>query len=126
MRYLTAHIVNPANDRLVIAVEDEPSHGGACHAYSITIAEPDGRYKTPVCLLNFQNGPIAADGNGVNGITHEALLAVLADRLTGFQSGPYACPENEEALLNILAAQRALQSRTRARMARGVEGTHTV
>lgn len=125
MRYLTAHIVNPANDRLTVAVDDEPGHGNACHRYSVQVREQDGSLRS-VCFLDFQNGPIGVDGNGVNGITHEVLLAVLADRLTGFQSGPYACEENERALHHILAAQASLQSRTRARMARGVEGTHTV
>jgi hypothetical protein len=74
----------------------------------------------------FQNGPVSVDGNGVNGITHEALLAILIDRLEGFQAGPYANPHNAKALNHLREAQTALQARTRERMARGVEGTHTV
>jgi hypothetical protein len=33
----------------------------------------------------FQNGPIAEVG--VNGVTHEVLLAIVADRLRSFQKG---------------------------------------
>lgn len=127
MRVLTDHIVNPANDRLKIEVLDEPGHGGACHAYVIsgfdTKTNPSsGLVLRDATRLVFQNGPIAEVG--VNGVTHEALLAILADRLRGFQSGRYACAENAEALKHIEAAQSVLLNRTRARMARGVEGTH--
>lgn len=131
-RYLTDHVVNPANDRISIAVLDEPGHGGACHLYYLSgfdtstnpqwseMAQP-GFMGTEMFVI-FQNGPI--NEVGVNGVTHEALLAILADRLRGFQSGRYACPENAEALSHIEAAQSVLKSRTAARMARGVEGTH--
>lgn len=75
-------------------------------------------------VLLFQNGPIAE--SGVNGITHEVLLAVLIDRLEGFQAGPYASADNAEALDSLRNAQAALQRRTLERMNRGVEGTHQV
>ncbi|VVQ17109.1 hypothetical protein PS914_05960 [Pseudomonas fluorescens] len=74
--------------------------------------------------LVFQNGPISEVG--VNGITHEALLAILIDRMEGFQSGPYASSDNAEALESMRTAQTALQRRTIERMNRGVEGTHKV
>lgn len=54
----------------------------------------------------------------------EALLAVVIDRLRGFQSGPYGCRENAVALTKIEEATMWLQKRTRDRMARGVEGTN--
>lgn len=123
MRYLTDHIVNPANDLLQIAVVDQPGAGGAHHEYEITTKDisatnPDDCY----CVISFQNGPIAEAG--VNGVTHEALLAILCDRLRSFQAGPYACRENALALTKLEEAQHWLLSRTRARMARGIEGTH--
>lgn len=135
MRQITSHIVNPANEKLEISVLDEPGHGGACHHYVIegadleknpsveSLVNFEGDQRTAVIL--FQNGPIGEDGNGVNGVTHEALLAILIDRLQGFQSGRYACVENQVALERIQQAQRALQERTKKRMERGVEGTHT-
>ena len=75
-------------------------------------------------LLLFQNGPIPEAG--VNGITHEVLLEVLIDRITGFQSGPFACQANQDCLGHLKAAQEILLNRTRERMARGVEGSHKV
>jgi hypothetical protein len=120
MRELSEHKINPSNDILKITVIDEPDHGGANHAYDI-----EGGEAVPT-HLRFQNGPINADGNGVNGITHEALLAVLCDRLRGFQAGPYACKANACALTHLEEAQHWLQQRTIERMRRGVEGTHTV
>lgn len=116
VREITEHKVNPANDSLELYVADEPGHGNASHAYRIDL--PNGT----TYMVDFQNGPIAEFG--VNGVTHEVLLAILADRLRSFQAGPYACQENGEALSNIVQAQHWLKSRTRARMARGVEGTH--
>jgi hypothetical protein len=62
----------------------------------------------------------------VNGLTHEALLAILIDRLEAYQAGPYKSSYNEDALFSLNAAQLHLQRRTRERMQRGVEGTHTV
>lgn len=131
-RTLTSHKVNPANDTLTIEVVDEPGAGGACHHYRITgfntASNPSDpfatRHGTPAehATVLFQNGPI--NEVGVNGVTHEALLAIVADRLSSFQAGPYACRENALALTKIEEAQHWLQSRTLARMARGVEGTH--
>jgi len=133
MRTITSHVVNPANDRLKITVHDEPGPGGANHEYTISLDDVDdplrdGHPGQPrvLCRLMFQNGPINADGNGVNGITHEALIAILMDRLMAFQAGPYANDYNATALSSLGVAQLALQSRTKERMARGVEGTHKV
>lgn len=120
MRELTEHKVNPGNDILTVAVLDEPGQGNACHEYSIS----GGTARET--LISFQNGPINEDGVGVNGITHEALLAILCDRLRGFQSGPYSCKANACALTHLEEAQHWLQQRTLERMRRGVEGSHTV
>ena len=134
MRLITSHQVNPANDRLIIEVLDEPGAGGAHHLYKIsgfnTGTNPSDPFKDHYGKpaehghIIFQNGPIQEAG--VNGLTHEALLAILIDRLQSFQAGPYACLENECALNHLKDGQEALLSRTRARMQRGVEGTHKV
>lgn len=117
MRTIEDHIVNPVNDQIKIEVLDEPGQGNANHEYRITSG-------SKVCQVSFQNGPI--NEHGVNGLTQEALLAVVADRLRSFQSGPFACRENALALTKIEEAQHWLQQRTIARMRRGVEGTHQV
>lgn len=116
LRVLEAHKVNPLNDVLVVGVMDEPGHGGACHEYRVTL--PSGQN----VFINFQNGPI--NEYGVNGITHEVLIAILMDRLEGFQAGQYACRENADALIDLNRALTVLKSRTKQRMDRGVEGTH--
>lgn len=121
MRQLDEHKVNPANDTLTIKVLDEPGAGGANHEYEVS-----GFDAMTAVTISFQNGPIAADGNGVNGLTHEVLLAIVADRLRSFQKGPYSCKANACALTHIEEAQHWLQQRTLERMRRGVEGTHTV
>ena len=132
MRTITSHQINPDNDRLISEVLDEPGSGGAHHLYKVSgfstktnpsdvFASYYGRAAETAHVL-FQQGPIAEAG--VNGLTHEALLAILIDRLACFQAGPYACAENQSALEHLQAGQEALLSRTRARMARGVEGTH--
>lgn len=126
-RELTGHKVNGCNDALQIFVLDDPGHGGACHEYEIvsTDTKPtdDNKHTDSVaCSMSFQNGPIKEVGTNV---THEALLAILIDRLQGFQSGQYACRENALALTKLEEAKMWLQKRTMDRLARGVEGTHT-
>jgi hypothetical protein len=137
MRELTSHRVNPANDKLTVQAMDPPGPGGACHLYLISgfvateANNPALNYHpsagpgtlTGASLL-FQNGPIAEVG--VNGVTHEALLAVLIDRLEAFQAGPYANGYNQVALISLREAQDALLARTRDRMKQGIEGTSTV
>ena len=153
MREITDHKLNGLNDALTISVLDEPGQGGACHEYEIragdgvrlekpTIAElekmlaspadapgsrkihilPDGSVTTDVvCRISFQNGPIQEAG--VNGISGEALLAVVIDRLRCFQKGPFNSEDNAIALTHLEGALSQLQKRTRDRLARGVEGT---
>lgn len=153
-RQLHSHQVNPANDVLTITVADKRAPDGGNRAYVVdgikphrnpanwkypegqtpfTLAESDNielatHYKhlleqeVPVRIV-FQEGPI--NEVGVNGLTHEVLLAILIDRLEGFQDGPYANDFNGNALHHLREAQEQLLDRTRERMARGVEGTHT-
>ncbi len=99
---------------------DEPGHGGANHNYLI---EKPGAVHVDI---KFQNGAINVGGNGVNGVQNEDLLAIVIDRLKGFQRGPFAHQYNADALTSIRSALASLQQRTRDRIARGVEGTHTV
>lgn len=123
MRTVTEHIVegDSVNHQLTIKVLDEPGAGGANHNYAIDLPADE---KSPAqrAFIGFQNGPIKEAG--VNGFTHEAFLAIIIDRLRSFQSGPYSCRENAIALTHCEDALMWLQRRTRARIARGVEGTH--
>ncbi len=119
MRKLTDHIVERQAVELEIRVMDEPGQGGACHEYLINRPEGIAGLAT---LIKFQKGPIKEFG--VNGITQEALLAIVIDRLKSFQKGPYACDDNHMALQHTQRGLYYLQERTRARLARGVEGTN--
>jgi hypothetical protein len=68
------------------------------------------------CCIGFQNGPIRL--HGLNGVTNEALLNIVLDRLRCFQTGEYACTENDEALRYAALSLQFLQRRTRMRIAR--------
>jgi hypothetical protein len=131
MRQLTEHKLNGLNESLEITVTDQPGAGGACHRYDITGFDteknpsatlPDG-YKSSFSrtIILFQNGPIKEVGC-VNGISQEALLVILIDRLRSFQAGTYACRDNAIALTHLEDALMWLQKRTRDRISRGVEG----
>ena len=120
MRELTDHKVNPANDVLTVAAIDEPGSGGANHMYQVS--GYSGQLGADTLLIEFQNGPI--NEAGVNGVTHEVLLAIVADRLRSFQQGPFSTRYNALALTHIEEAQNWLNRRTLERMRRGVEGTH--
>lgn len=121
MRELTSHKANGLNEALKIMVCDEPGAGGACHHYNISAYDCEKGEIYGATEIHFQNGPIQE--NGVNGISNEALLAIVEDRLAGFQAGQFACRENAIALTKIQEAMMWLQKRTRDRVARGVEGT---
>ncbi len=131
MREITTHRVEgDTNEGLKITVTDEPGAGGANYVYVITGADLSKNpglmdaqaFKSDeaASLIMFQNGGIPA--HGVNGLTHEALLAIVADRLEAFQAGPFPSQENANALHHVNEALRSLQERTRKRIARGVEG----
>lgn len=119
-REITTHKVNECNDVLDLFAIDEPGSGGANHEYAICVPNGDpGDVR-----INFQNGPIKEVGT--NGVTHEVLTSVIIDRLEAFQRGPFKSDDNEEALNHYRLAMAALKRRTEKRLARGVEGTHTV
>jgi len=69
--------------------------------------------------LYFQHGPVKE--KGINGVTNEALLAIIMHRL-GYLNQQFPCKENQDAMHGIAIAQRALNERTQGRINRGVEG----
>lgn len=135
-RTLTDHKVNGLNEAIDIHAMDDPGPGGANHDYAVRVNVDREKSLHVTTRVRFQNGPIQEVG--FNGISNEALLAVLIDRMRGFQyarkpdgsfdessRGKYACRENAVALTKLEEALMWLQKRTRDRMARGVEGTHS-
>ena len=137
MHTITDHKVNGLNEAIHIIAADEPGPGGANHRYNLRILGPSpvGGIDSGSVLIDFQTGPI--NEAGFNGISNEALIAVVIDRMRGFQHarkpdgsfdfatrGKFACKENACALTHLEESLMWLQKRTRDRMARGVEGTH--
>ena len=133
MRTLTDHIVSGDQAvQLKIEVLDQPGAGGANHLYQIegfnsgtNPSDPwKARHGQPAIhsTILFQNGPIKE--SGVNGITQEALLAIVIDRLRSFQAGPFASDYNAVALDHCEKGLQSLQRRTLERISRNVEGTN--
>lgn len=114
MRELTGFEVEGAETGTKIEVVDEPGPGGANHHYFVNTPEFE------LAEILFQRGPVKEFG--VNGVTHEQLLAIVADRLRSFQAGPYPSKDNAAALDHIEQAIARLHWRTKDRLARGVEG----
>ncbi len=98
-----------------VTAEDERGEGHANHIYEVRHVN-----KGLLGEITFQKGPIQEVG--MNGVQNEDLLAIIIDRLIGFQTGEFACEENEEALRLLIEAAGILQLRTAKRKARGVEG----
>ncbi len=130
VRAITSHKVNGLNDALTIVALGGRGPGGANHHYKIWPAELDTfdvcsdpdratRLMRACAELRFQQGNPA---DAINGISNESLLAILEDRLAGFQAGPFKSTEGELALYHVRQAQTVLKERTQERTARGVEG----
>ena len=98
-----------------INVIDEKGDGGAYHQYLVRSGKKDAQ------LIRFQKGPV--NEAGLNGLTQEALLAIVEHRLECFQQGDFASDYNAEALGFVRYALSALHRRTQDRMNRNVEGT---
>ena len=107
-----------------VEVLDEKGQGNANHKYRVISVVPPQENKEERVFgrVSFQNGPIKEVG--VNGVTNEDLIAIVIDRIRGFQSGAYACRDNALALTKLEEALMWLRNRTNEREARGVEGTN--
>jgi hypothetical protein len=106
-----------------VVVQDEPNEKSkACHSYAIL----DATNTNTIALghIHFQEGPIKE--SGVNGAHNEDLLAIVIDRLYGFQNSEFKCRENAIAITKIEEALLWLGKRTSDRESRGVEGTNAV
>jgi len=97
---------------------DDVGPGGAHHEYFIE-HHNKGSIKCGT-IISFQKG--AVQEHGTNGLTNEALLAVVRHRFESFQEGPFACDENSAALIAVCKAMHALEVRTDRRRKAGLEG----
>lgn len=80
--------------------------------------------------ISWQNGPLGApddpERKEPNGAFVETVIAAAKDRIEFYQRSKFASDDNAEAITALDAALTALNRRTLSRLARNVEGTHTV
>jgi hypothetical protein len=115
MREVTDHHDGHGLNESIVIVSDEPDQSGAAHHYSASIIGAD------VVSVQFQKGPRNVEGS-TPGATEAALLAILIDRLRGFQAGPYSCRENAIQLTKLEETLHWTKARADARAKRGVLG----
>lgn len=119
-REITSHKVQGQAVDLSLLVLFEEDYGPNIF-YRISTLVGEGRHLRVLEDVTFQRGAVA--DKGVNGVTNEVLLAILIDRLQGFQQGEFACEENALALTRLEEALSLLKARSESRILRGVEGT---
>lgn len=100
-----------------VSVLHTSEYGNSGHDYLVGRGENSAFHI--MADISFQNGAVKA--NGVNGITSEALLAILIHRTEALNER-FSCKENEEAIACLKGALNAFESRTKGRIDRGVEG----
>jgi hypothetical protein len=78
--------------------------------------------------ISWQNGPLAVNGDrkDPNGAFVETIIEAVIKRIEFYQASRFNCIENANALEALKHAAECLDSRTKNREARGVEGTHKV
>lgn len=78
--------------------------------------------------ISWQNGPLGrgAERKEPNGAFVETIIDAARKRLDFYQSGKFACKENELAIHYLNLALYALNKRTEERERREVEGTHAL
>lgn len=111
-------IANHAPSNVAALDERDPNAGNASHVYGIQYGGPMDAVR-----IQFQHGPRGVAGSTA-GVFDDDLLAIVEDRLHGFQSGPFACDENADALVAVQAAREAFSRRVAARIAKGVLGVN--
>ena len=115
MRTITEHHDGHGLNESIVITSDEPDQSGAAHTYDAWIGN------TRVVAVQFQKGPRNVEGS-ISGATEASLLAVLIDRLRGFQAGPYSCRENAIQLTKLEEVLHWTKARADARAKRGVLG----
>lgn len=115
MRSITDHHDGHGLNESIIITTDEPDQSGAAHHYEASIGG------VGVVNVQFQKGPRNVEGS-TPGATEAALLAILIDRLRGFQAGPYSCRENAIQLTKLEETLHWTKARADSRAKRGVLG----
>lgn len=120
MKSITSHRLgmgrpDPLNDRILIEPVGQRSAGGASSCYHLHLRAEGGA----TVVIPFQDG----NPNGViNGVSNEALIAIVMDRCRDWQDGPFPHDKNAEALGHLAAAMKCFHDRALERIERGVQG----
>jgi len=118
MREIKTHRVKSDyySNQLEVSAIGERGSGGANLEYQI---RPDKKYLSDDLFIKFQHGDPSIL---INGISNESLLAIVLDRLDGFQGGKFPSDETAFAIEHIERALASMQTRTLERIDRGVIG----
>lgn len=112
MREITTHKAHEQDRQPILTALGHPTIAGAEQNYELCYSDADGLdVLVPINFVSLE----------LPGVTNEALLAIVKDRLEGFQAGKFPCQENEDALAGVNHALRFLHKRTMDRIERGVE-----
>ena len=123
MRTIHDHEAPEAIPIRIEADDVSEAHGCASHVYRLEYLVSgsmegdalDGQE------ISFMRGG-RAEPDSVPGVTNEALLAVVIDRLRCFQAGGFSCRENAIALTHLETGMLWLKQRAAERARRGVLG----
>lgn len=76
--------------------------------------------------ISWQNGALGRgnDRHEPNGAFVEDVIAAALDRLNAYQDSKFRCDTNDTAIRHLTSALEALDSRTKERETRQVEGTY--
>ena len=104
-------------------------HAAHCYTFFMEISETErsrelcapGQVGERVGALRFQHGP-RNERDSMPGLTNEAVVAVVLDRLRDFQCGPFKCRENAIAITKLEEALLWMDKRARTRHKQGVLG----
>lgn len=120
MRTITEHHDGHGLNESIVLQADAADGSGASHRYTAYIEQPEAD-GWQVASVQFQKGPRNVEGS-IAGMTEAALLAILIDRLKGFQAGPYSCRENAIQLTHLEECLHWTKARADERARRGVLG----
>lgn len=79
--------------------------------------------------ISWQHGATREQGSDTpirNGAFVEEIIEACINRLCFYQESKFRCFENQDAIEFLEKALKILNERTERRIARGIEGTHTV
>ncbi len=122
-RELFDHRNNKFNrEHVIVKTADLRSSDNAHHKYVIEVTRdaPKPDWIAERCELNFQNGGLKEVGP--NGITDQALIAIVLDRVRSFNDGPFRCRENSMMITKLEEALMWGEKRGNDRARRNVEG----